>query len=89
LSFGLRAGIRFHKGVVVRAPPEARPECRSKQYRRERSKFHAPSQFEAGANDMSKERNQTKETKKMPAMTPKEKKAAKKAKKNEKVRMGQ
>lgn len=37
---------------------------------------------------MSKERNSKKETKKVPAMTPKEKKAAKKEKKNERGRMG-
>jgi len=37
---------------------------------------------------MSKERKSNKETKKAPAMTPKEKKAAKKAKKNERARIG-
>ena len=37
---------------------------------------------------VSKEQRSKKETKKKPAMTPKEKKAAKKAKKNEKVRLG-
>jgi hypothetical protein len=38
---------------------------------------------------VSKEQRSNKETKKKPAMTPKEKKAAKKAKKNEKARLGQ
>lgn len=37
---------------------------------------------------VSKEQRSKKETKKKPAMTPKEKKAAKKAKKNEKARLG-
>jgi hypothetical protein len=38
---------------------------------------------------MSKEQKSNRETKKEPAMTPKEKKAAKKAKKNERGRMGE
>ena len=38
---------------------------------------------------MSKEQKSNKETKKGPAMTPKEKKAAKKAKKNERGRLGE
>jgi len=38
---------------------------------------------------MSKEQRSRKETKKKPAMTPKEKRAAKKAKKNEKSRLGE
>jgi hypothetical protein len=38
---------------------------------------------------VSKEQRSKKETKKKPAMTPKEKKAAKKAKKDEKNRIGQ
>ncbi len=38
---------------------------------------------------MSKGQNSKKETKKLPAMTPKEKKAAKKAKKNERGRIGE
>ena len=38
---------------------------------------------------MGKERKRTRETKKVPGMTAKEKKAAKKAKKNERARMGE
>jgi len=38
---------------------------------------------------VSKEQRSKKETKKKPAMTPKEKKAAKKAKKNERARLGE
>jgi hypothetical protein len=38
---------------------------------------------------MSREQKSNKETKKVPAMTPREKKAAKKAKKNERGRMGE
>jgi hypothetical protein len=38
---------------------------------------------------MGREQKSNKETRKQPAMTPKEKKAAKKAKKNEKQRMGE
>jgi hypothetical protein len=38
---------------------------------------------------MSREQKSNKETRKQPAMTPKEKKAAKRAKKNERGRMGE
>ena len=38
---------------------------------------------------MGKEQKSNRESKKQPAMTPKEKKAAKKAKKHEKQRMGE
>jgi hypothetical protein len=38
---------------------------------------------------MGREQKSNKETKKQPALTPKEKKAAKKAKKNEKGRIGE
>ena len=46
-------------------------------------------QLKAGEIVMSKGQKSNKETKKVPAMTPKEKKAAKKAKKNEKGRIGE
>jgi hypothetical protein len=42
-----------------------------------------------GVKIVSKEQRSNKETKKKPAMTPKEKKAAKKAKKNERGRIGE
>jgi len=50
-----------------------------------RVEYNQPSHF--GANDMSKERNSSRETKKPPATTQKEKKAAKKAKKDAKKQL--
>lgn len=48
----------------------------------------APTQLKAGDSPMSKEQRSNKETKKVAAMTPKEKRAAKKAKKENKGILG-
>ena len=49
----------------------------------------ATSQAKSEVRIMGKEQKSNKETKKQPAMTPKEKKAAKKAKKDQKGRIGE
>ena len=50
--------------------------------------MRSPTSIQHKGQIMGKGKDSKKETKKQPAMTPKEKKAAKRAKKDEKARMG-